>query len=623
MSLQVPQQSIQHAAHLPDLASAYREFYRAKLRADVQATPLIFPLHLTAYWIIPTLYLAIPHKNRPWLYRARWLVLALVCAFHVYMIKHVKSPNFAASYGVGIIASWGTIWNFYLLVWTRPQWDARRVERLKVSQPIDRLRNDRVADRLPASLEKGASAVRKLNSQEVAISEIDRNAFSSRPAGSAANTPISVHGNGITPTTGMRHRESQPVQENGDQAGDEEALVKRIIRLNNSDKNPPLDQDAALELYRRAREEEYEYYWQEYPANASFLTRLDWVFDIVSTFRLTGWESAPSCLPPYKPPPTIGPYQLPLEYGSHRSKQGYERTVSRRKLVLSRLFVDFLPSYIIVDVCAALMTSDPYFVAGPEHDHPLPPHLASLHPALLFLQRTTLGFVAVIFALQCFGAMLLALYCPPILGFRAHPWHLPSFTGSFSQVTDRGLSGFWGAWWHQTFRVGFSAPTKWLLRLGYLPSPRRHGGVSTLITPAVSAIMAFVQSGMIHAAGSYTSVPTTYYWGPPIFFALSGLGMVLQTMLSRGLQRRIERLPLWLRRLGNVAFTFLWLLATGWTLLDDFGRCGIWLWEPVPVSFSRAAGLGVDRRVWRYDKDSLPRWHWGSWNRWWETGIAV
>lgn len=276
-------------------------------------------------------------------------------------------------------------------------------------------------------------------------------------------------------------------------------------------------------------------------------------------------------------PPRIGPYQLPLEYGSQRSKQGYERTLSRRKFVLSRLFFNFIPSYIVVDLCAALMTTDPYFIVGPEHNHPLPPHLASLHPVLLSLQRTVLAFVGIIIALQYAwnaGAIFLALYCPPILGFRAHPWHLPSLTGSFTQVMDRGLSGFWGAWWHQSFRVGFSAPTKWLLRHGYLPSLGKKtdgdGRSTVTVTPLVGAIIAFTQSALIHGAGSYSSVPTTHYWGPPMFFALSCLGTVLQSVFSHQLRRRIKKLPRWVRRVGNLSFLFFWLWATSWTLCKSF-----------------------------------------------------
>ncbi|KAI0200113.1 hypothetical protein F4808DRAFT_430609 [Astrocystis sublimbata] len=586
----------------PDLASTYRELYRARFRADVQAgttIPFVVPLHLLALWVVPTLYMAIPHKNRPWLYRARWLVLAFVCAFSWHMTKYVSSMNFAASYGAGLVSAWATIWSFTLLVWTRPQWDAKRVERRRIT---------------PRSSSRAMFVLEPKSSLDV-----------SQTSG--------VLVNGSKKANGVKQREthakqcvvaSENMKSNGAETGDD-PLTKGILALNDQNKNSQrLDENTALELSELARDNEYEYYWQEYPAEASFGTRLDWVFDIVSSFRLTGWNWASSCLPPYEPPPKVGSYQLPLEYGSHRSKQGYERTLSRWGFVLSRYFLNFLPSYIIVDVCGTLMTMDPYFIVGPDHNYPLPPHLASLHPVLLSLQRTTIAFVAILIALQYAwnaGALCLAIYGPAVLGFRAHPWHLPSMTGSFTEVLDRGLLGFWGTWWHQTFRFGFSAPTKWLMCNGYLPSSRSKAG--KIINPIVGAIVAFAQSGLIHGAGSYSTVPATHYWGPPLFFALAGLGTVIQSVLSRSLGRRAENFPRWLRRLGNITFVFLWLWATSAPLLDDFGRCGIWLWEPVPISLARAAGLGVDRRIWRYDRDSLPRLQWGADGRWWETGISI
>ncbi|KAI0104824.1 hypothetical protein GGR51DRAFT_521376 [Nemania sp. FL0031] len=619
---------------LPDLASTYRELYRARFRGNVRTgttTPFVVPLHLCAYWVIPTIYLAIPHRHRPWLYRARWLVLAYIFAFNWYMITAVSSLNFASSYGAGLLAAWSTIWSLNLFVWTRPQWDAKRVERRR---RIQSARRQGIGQGI--SKRRGARPdASKLNGRVPVLPSIYESALEPRWNGAEPKELL-----GTEEVGGIRRRAAQAKQSamvlestgSKEEEVEEMRLMRGIDALNDdhNDKNPHLDQTTVLHLIRLAREQEYEYYWQEYPADASFWTRLDWAFDIVSSFRLTGWNWAPSCLPPYEPPPEIGPYQLPLEYGPQKSNQGYERTLSRWKLIFSRYFFNFLPSYIIVDLCATLITTDPYFIVGPEHNYPLPAHLASLHPALLSLGRTTIAFVGIFFALQytwnC-GAICLALYCPPILGFRAHPWHLPSMTGSFTQVLDRGLSGFWGAWWHQSFRAGFSAPTKWLLRRGYLPPPRRgHGrdGESmAMMAPVVGAIIALVQSGFIHAAGSYSSVPATRYWGPPLFFALSGLGTLLQAVVSQVLRSRIKRLPRWVRRLGNFLFVFLWLWATSWPLLDDFGRCGLWLWEPVPVSLARAAGLGVDRRIWRYDRDSLPRWHWGLQGRWWQTGIAI
>ncbi|KAI0409744.1 hypothetical protein F4802DRAFT_604398 [Xylaria palmicola] len=557
---------------LPDLASTYQELYRARILADAQAgitTPFVVPFHLLAYWIVPTLYLALPHRGRPWLYRARWLVLAFVCVFNWHMVRHVTSPNFAVSYGVGLVAAWTTIWSFTLLVWTRPQWDAKRVERRRRVEPEPKC-------------------------------------------------------NGPTNVTQARTDENDKVDGVRSRAAHARLCVAAIENTKDAEDTADIA-PAMAELRRLAQVQEYEYYWQAFPADASFRTRLGWAFDIVSSFRLTGWNWAPSCLPPYEPPPRIGPYQLPLQYGQHKTRQGYERTLSRRDYIISRWLFNFVPGYIVVDLCGTLMTADPYFIVGPEHNYPLPAHLASLHPITLSLQRTMLAFVAIYFALQYawyFGTIWLALCGPPVLGFRAHPWHLPSLTGSFTQVLDHGLSGFWGAWWHQTFRVGFSAPTKWLQRHGYLPLSRQ--GPKKIMTLFAGAIIAFAQSGVIHGAGSYTSASAaTRCLHPPLFFMLSGLGTILQSVLSHLLRHRIEKCPRWLRRLGNLAFTVLWLWATGWALLDDFGRSGLWLWEPVPISFARAAGLGVDRRVWRFDEFSLPRWQWGSRGRWWETGIVI
>ncbi|KAF2969505.1 hypothetical protein GQX73_g4070 [Xylaria multiplex] len=618
---------------LPDLASVYRELYRAKFRADVRdgaATPFVVPLHLLAYWIVPTLYLTIPHRNRPWLYHARWLVLGFVCAFNWYLVRHVRSISFASSYGVGLLGAWTTIWTFTLLIWTRPQWDARRVERREIMRHVDEVGNRQEIGQSPTSSQNGRLSKLNIDKPNDQSSTLLRNCGTRLQLESHDSPSVTVtrrvQRNGDEVANGVRKKEAHTIKDIGDETEDS-LLARSIVALNDSDGNPPLDQNMALELSRLTQEREYEYYWQEYPADASFWTRLGWAFDLVSSFRLTGWNWAPSCLPPYNPPPRIGQYQLPLEYGPHRSRRGYERTLSRAKLIIFRWVFNIIPSYIILDICATLMTMDPYFIIGPEHNHPLPTHLALLHPILLSLQRTTLAFVAIVIALQYalnFGAVLLALYCPPILGFRAHPWHLPSPTGSFTQVLDHGLSGFWGAWWHQTFRFGFSAPTKWLIRHGYVPPPQRSGGVGgAIITPLIGAIIAFALSGLVHGAGSYTSVPATYYWGPPLFFAFSGLGMISQSVFLHLLRHRTEKLPRWVCRLANLTFVILWLWATSWLLLDDFGRSGLWLWEPVPISFARAAGLGVDRYVWRYHRDSLPRWQWGARGRWWETGIVV
>ncbi|KAI2784677.1 hypothetical protein F4815DRAFT_131901 [Daldinia loculata] len=586
-----------------DVASAYRDFYHAKFQEDVSAgtkKPFLVPLYFLSYWFIPIVYLAIPHKNRSWLYRARWLVLAFTVAFNFHMILNVSSHNFASAYGAGLIGAWGIIWNFTLLVWTKPQWEARRVEiRRKRSR-----KNGHIVQTTKSS--KGGA-----DSADSTGLESDR--CKPNGNGSAHNRKERKDGAAIPKTSPEQTELSEESRK---------LLLDAIPSLRKYQN----DDEIVAELKKLEAEQEFEYYWQEYPADASLWTRLDWAFDIASSFRMTGWNWAIPCLPPYDLPPTINGYQLPLStVGPQRSKQGYTRQLTLKSLFLTRFFRDIIPNYLLVDFCAVHMTADPYFILGPEHSNlaPLPPHLTSLSPIVLSAQRTALTFLGVISALQlafAFGALSLALLppSPQILRFRAHPWHLPSSIGSFSQVLDRGLAGFWGSWWHQTFRFGFSAPTRWLETNGYVKpgSPAQR---------AAAFAFAFLQSAFLHASGSYSTVPTrSKWWHPPLFFMFAGLGSTLQTWLARAVfGALIRRMPRWVRRLGNLVFVLGWMWLTSWALIDDFGRCGLWLFEPVPVSVFRWLGYGPtqDRRVWRYERDFWPKWYWGK--HWWDSGFGI
>lgn len=75
--------------------------------------------------------------------------------------------------------------------------------------------------------------------------------------------------------------------------------------------------------------------------------------------------------------------------------------------------------------------------------------------------------------------------------------------------------------------------------------------------------------------------------------------------------------PQTLRRTGNVLFVAAWLWVTGPLLADDFARCGVWLFEPLPVSLLRGV-MGEGWWMWG------GRWAgWWQGTRWWDTGIAI
>lgn len=193
----------------PNLALWRRELLKSQFRADVAsgtARPLVLPFDALGSFLIPLIYLSIPHTRRPWLYRSRFLVLALMFGLNLNMMMRAASTNMAVAYATGLAATWGLLWGMTVLVWTRPQFDAARVERRRTKH-------------------------RRENG--------------------------SVHGE---------------VMSGG---------VKKDIGDLIMEKAP--DETVAAALM-----DGHEYYWQAYPADEGFLTRLDWAYDYVTGFRGAG-----------------------------------------------------------------------------------------------------------------------------------------------------------------------------------------------------------------------------------------------------------------------------------------------------------------------------------------------
>ncbi|KAK8055532.1 hypothetical protein PG993_000759 [Apiospora rasikravindrae] len=544
-----------------DLADTYRLLYRASAQQEIDAgnkIPFLFTFHFLSTLVIPPLYLAIPHKQRPWLLQR----------------------SLAGSGIMHPLQSWSTIHLGTLLVWTRPQWDAKRVERYTKRTTTETNGVPQGNGYLKQASEANGNGAKHLNGHANGhASPTDTETIT------ANNVAVSSNGHATNGhvSNGLRERHS----------ADTEKLDQR------SPESVAESHDGKVGFHQQ----DYFYKWQEYPEDAPFRTRFDWAFDIATQMRMTGWNWAIRVIPPYYPPPmeADGKTQAPLDVIPNSTPEGYVRYGTRSEFILQCIVTRLIPCYLAVDLCATLMTQDPYFILGPEHNEPLPANLASLPAAALALRRTVVCFPGVLFAIDLAfsaGALMLACFGPLVVGFRAHPWHLPTANGSFvAGVMDRGLEGFWGQWWHQTFRFGFAAPTNWLVRQGYL---KRGSPVHAF----VGAIVAFGLSGFIHAMGSYSTVRHSRPWDPPIFFMLAGLGAQVQRTLARHVLRsQIQSYaPRWLRRASNLVFTFAWMHMISSYLLDDFSRCGLWLWEPIPFSFARMLGLGTPGGNW---------WRWG------------
>ncbi|KAH6608727.1 hypothetical protein Trco_002073 [Trichoderma cornu-damae] len=533
--------------------TAYSDAFKLAV-ADGRAEPLLVPFCLLAPFAVPALWLAVPHRRRTWFYHTRWLAMAFVVWSNAHHLMYTSSANPACAYAAGLAATWGTMLSMNLLVWTRPQFDAARVRSIRTGHG-------------PAKVRDGAKQT-----------EMD--------AGAQPVSHGKENGGANTCGNGPRMRRALP------EGGDAEAS-KRL--------------------------EELEYVWEPYPSGGGFLERLAWSTDLVLSFRCAGWNwSIPSLPRPPIPLQISHGDKVDVDSIPRVSRSGYWRPLTRGEFVRDRL-AKVAVLYLVLDFLSVYMMKDPYFILGPDHQgYVLPPHLRHLPPWLLRAYRQAFSLSGVYAAIEAmFGVSDLVQYwmASRFYPSRAALWQYSSTFGSLEQILDRGLAGWWGGWWHQTFRMQFAAPATYLLREGYLNR-------GTQFASAAAMAISFLQSGMLHASGSFSSVPKTKPWRAPAFFFLQMTGILLQQWTSRLLGSHLPRPPRALSRTANLLFTLAWLYFTAPLFIDDCSSTGLWLVEPVPVSPLRFLGFGYEGdHWWRWDGDHLPKLYLGE--TWWQSGIAL
>jgi hypothetical protein len=365
--------------------------------------------------------------------------------------------------------------------------------------------------------------------------------------------------------------------------------------------------------------------WQSYPTGP-FIERLDWIADAFCSFRGVGWNWQSSGIPPA---PSWVQTQLSGDLSAVEqiepvriSKTGIRR-FSDRQALLKACLKNLAVGYILLDAIKTLGIHDRYMWYG-DMSLPLPDFLPEImHKSFVLTKSYRL--------LVCLSAINIALWAifkmgpvffvgilgPRIVGLRGEAWMNPAdMFGDFGHVLDSGLAGWWGAWWHQTFRVTFQQPGDWLVSsLGL--KPRSVGA------KLVSTWVAFFLSGVLHATGSHTQLGDTYpLTGPMMFFMMQALGVTVQTTLVQLLKSAgvTQRVPKIIRRSANLVITLVWMYFTAPLLVDDFARGGIWLFEPVPISIFRGLGLGPKGAGW-WCWYGFVEWRSGS--SWWDSGIAL
>jgi hypothetical protein len=79
--------------------------------------------------LIVIVYMLIPHHNRPWLRKLRFLVFAWITGFATYSIMFTRANGMAPAFGTGLISAWSVTWIMAILVINDAETDFQRIER--------------------------------------------------------------------------------------------------------------------------------------------------------------------------------------------------------------------------------------------------------------------------------------------------------------------------------------------------------------------------------------------------------------------------------------------------------------------------------------------------------------
>lgn len=326
-------------------------------------------------------------------------------------------------------------------------------------------------------------------------------------------------------------------------------------------------------------------YWeQKYPEKLS--ERIPWVLTLLVSLRLSNWK--------------IGD-------PSHDRTQPI-KPMSRRAYC-SRAFLLALQSFIILDITSTIVRKDNYFhVSGTSIDDPWPVSRPSTSLYMKTLRKTPPRIIrATILATQAYACITQGGSLPtiPVVGINAlglwpdewSPQTWPIFFGPLSSVTERGLRGLWGSWWHQINRYTTSTPGR---------SLSQAVGISTAskLGYAILTISAFLLSGVMHmglippqprqsrlSAGEMRLFIATFFW-------LQIPAFVFEVQVSAVCKRLFPALKgSLLARALSLFWVFSWMAFTLPLLAVPFRELGYWKYPPLPISI---IGVITGRGVWNW-----------------------
>ncbi|EON65959.1 hypothetical protein W97_05201 [Coniosporium apollinis CBS 100218] len=538
-----------------EVLQQYTAQYDARIKSG-EYEPFVYPWGTFGAAVV-ILYLLIDHRDRPFLRRSRYLVWAFNVGFSAYCIRYCRARSMVAGFGIGLVSAWSILWTATILIVHDAQMDFRRIERTD-------------------------SGVGQTIAPQQYLEPFDESS--------------NGHANGsASQTKGL--------------------AIKRRRSRSGSNK-------FGTRLAPAQRKGAFA--WQSYPV-APFIERLDWVADVFCNFRGMGWNWRISGL---APAPKWVQEELRNTSGTevsdkdtHTGKDGTHRYHTKHEVLRANVKA-FIINYLIMDLMKVFIVHDPYFWGQPHLPPPSwYPAAVRASPLLLRVVRLALTLFAVKSSLLCLFTLaplfFVGVLGPKVIGARGEPWMYPDTWGSYRNVFDKGLTGWWGGWWHQTFRFAFESPPKRIVTaLGMNPK--------SLAAKGLQLFIAFALSGSLHACGSFTMAgQTSPLSGPFSFFVLQACGIIGQLLLTGMLRKTgvTQRMPKRVRQAANFIYVHLWFLYIAPLLCDDFAKGGIWMYEPFPISLLRGLGLGGPENGWWCWGGEWLRWHTGQ--HWWQSGISM
>ncbi|EXJ73013.1 uncharacterized protein A1O5_04162 [Cladophialophora psammophila CBS 110553] len=375
----------------------------------------------------------------------------------------------------------------------------------------------------------------------------------------------------------------------------------------------------------------YELVWTGFPYNSGWFHVTDWTVDLITSFRAVGWQHRI---------PTVGPIDPSIPRDTSEVVSTIRVSNDKSRALQWRALRGFVTTYLVVDFLKTVMITDPYFMGLTPLESPSPwPWLARANDIIPIATRWVRSWTtlfAVVFALQfifSLSPLFFATILPALVDVTKitkapllEPWMYPNYWQRLStSVMYSGLAGFWGKCWHQMFRFAVSEPSRVLVEKLHL-NPRGQAART------IQLLMAFTLSGSIHASASHTAfslVVSRPFSGALLYFFLQGVGILVQSFVVKLLQRHVpwvKKLPLAVRQTVNALVVVTYLYFTGPLLVNDFAACGLWLYEPVPISFFRGLGFGPggkDEGWWTWNQEGSR--FIGLWkgDRWWKRAVAI